>query len=59
MEEMLKNQQQIIFSGAGASHQNVSVERAIKMVVTMERITLMHAALIFTEDTLSTNIWPW
>ena len=55
MEEMLKKQQKIRFSGAGASHQNGAAERAIKMVVTMERTMLMHAALICTEGTLSTD----
>ena len=58
MEEMLKNQQQIIFSGAGASHQNGSAERAIKTVVTMERTMLIHPALICTAEKVSTDIWP-
>ena len=35
MEEMLKKQQKIRFSGASASHQNEAAERAIKTVVTM------------------------
>ena len=47
MEELLKNQQKIRFSGAGASHQNGAAERAIKTVVTMARTMLMHAELIF------------
>ena len=58
MEELLKKQQKIRFSGAGASHQNGAAERAIKMLVTMARTVLMHAALRFPEDTLSTAIWP-
>ena len=37
MGELLKKQQKIRFSGAGASHQNGAAERAIKTVVTMER----------------------
>ena len=44
MEELLKKQQKINFSGAGASHQNGSAERAIKTVVTMARTMLIHAA---------------
>ena len=56
MEELLKKQKQIIFSGAGASHQNGAAERAIKTVVTIARIMLMHAALRCPEDTLSTDI---
>ena len=48
----------IRFSGAGASHQNGAAERFIKTVVTMARTILMHAALIFPEDTLSTDLWP-
>ena len=35
MEELLKKQQNIRFSGAGASHQNGVAERAIKTVVIM------------------------
>ena len=58
MEELLKNQQNTRFSGAGAAHQNGAAERAIKTVVTMARIMLMHAALRCPEDTLSTDIWP-
>ena len=57
MEELLKNQQKIRFSGAGASHQNGAAERATKKVVTMERTMLMHAALKFPEDTFYTDIW--
>ena len=58
MEELLKKQQKIRFSGAGASHQNGAAERAIKTVVTMARTMLMHAALRCPEDTLSTDLWP-
>ena len=58
IEELLKKQQKIRFSGARASHQNGAAERAIKTVVTMARTMLMHAALIFPEYTLSTDIWP-
>ena len=58
MEELLKKQQKIKFSRAGASHQNGAAERNIKTVVTTERNMLMHATLRFPEDTLSTDIWP-
>ena len=58
MEELLKKQQKIRFSGAGSSHQNGAAECAIKTVVTMERTMLMQAALRCTEDTLSNDIWP-
>ena len=58
MKELLKKQQKIRFSGAGASHQNGAAERAIKTVVTMARAMLMHAALRCPEDTLSTDLWP-
>ena len=56
MEDLLKKQQKIIFSGAGTSYQNGSAERTIKTVVTMARTMLMHAALRCPEDTLSTDI---
>ena len=58
MEELFKNQKNIRFSGAGASHQNGAAERAIKTVVTMARTMLMNAVLICLEDTLSTDLWP-
>ena len=58
MEELLKKQQKIMFSGYGASHQNGEAYCSIKTVVTMTRTMLMHAALRFPEDTLSTDIWP-
>ena len=58
MDELLKNQQKIRFSGAGASYQNGAAERAIKTVVTMARTMLMHAAPRCPEDTLYTDLWP-
>ena len=58
MEELLKKQQKIRFSGVSASHQNRSAERAIKKVFNMARTILIHAALRFPEDTLSTDIFP-
>ena len=45
MEEVLKKQQKIRFSEAGASHQNGAAERVIKTVVIMARTILMNAAL--------------
>ena len=58
MEELLKKQQKIRFSGADTSNKNGAAERAIDMVVTMERTMLMHAALRCPEDTLSAYLWP-
>ena len=58
MEELLKKQQNIIFSWADNSHQNGAAELAIKTVVTMARTMLMHAALRCPEETLSIDIWP-
>ena len=58
MEELLKNQKKVRFSGAGASHKNGATERSIKTVVTMASNMLMHDALICPEDTLSIDIWP-
>ena len=45
MEDIFKKQQNISFSGAGASHQSWAVEHAIKEVVIMTKSVLMHAAL--------------
>ena len=58
MDELLKKQQKIRFSGSGASHQNGSAERTIQTVVSMARIMLMHAALRCPEDSFSTYLWP-
>ena len=58
MEELLKNQQKIMFSGTDASHQNGVVESAKKALVTTEMTILMHTALRCTEDTFPTDIWP-
>ena len=58
MKQLLKNQQNIIFGGAVASHQNRAPERDIKMVVTMSSDMLMHSTLRFPDDTLSTDLWP-
>ena len=58
MEELLKQQKKISFSGAGASHLNGEAERAINKIVTMARTMFMNIALRFPEDTLSTDLWP-
>ena len=55
MDNLLKNQQKIGFSGAGASHQNGKEYHYINTVVTISRTMLMHAALICTNNTLSTD----
>ena len=55
MEKTLKRQQQIRFSGDGASNQNGKPECTIKMVVTMARNMLTHDELICPKDTLSTG----
>ena len=57
MVELLKKQQKISLSGAGASHQNGAADRAIKTVVTIVRTMLMHTALICPKNTLSTYLW--
>ena len=53
MEELLKNQQKIIFSGSGASHQNGAAERGINTVGNMESSIFMQACMICHKDTLS------
>ena len=58
MEKLMKKQQKIRFSGAGASHQKGAANRAIKTVVTMAKTMLMHAALRCLEYLLSTYLWP-
>ena len=52
MEELLKKQKKIRFSGSSDSHQNGSEERAIKTVVTMESAILMQDWMICHKDTL-------
>ena len=58
MEELLKKQQKLRFSGAGASHQNGTAERVINTVFTMTRTMLMHASLRCHEEKLSADLWP-
>ena len=53
MEELLKKQQKIRFSGDGASRQNGAAERAIKKMVNMASAILMQAWMICHKDTLS------
>ena len=57
MEELLKKQQKIRFSGSGASHQNGAVERSINTVVTMKMTMLMQAEITCPLETLSTDLW--
>ena len=59
MEELLKKQQKIKFSGASTSHQNVAAERAIKMVVPMARNMLIHSALRCPEDIFPLIFCQW
>ena len=53
MEDILKKQHDIRFSGYDTSHQNGSAERTINMVVTMESSILMQVEMICHKDTLS------
>ena len=54
MEDLLKKQQQLRFSGAGASHQNGVGSRArFNTVVNMSSAILMQAWMICHKDTLS------
>ena len=57
MEDLLKNQQKIRFSGPSNSYQNWAADPTIKTAVTMARTMLMHAALRCPEDSFSTDIW--
>ena len=59
-EEMLKKQQKLSFSGAGASHQNgAASERSIKTVVDMASFILMQFCMICHNDTLSIDFCQW
>ena len=58
MEDLLKKQKNIRFSGDGASHQNEESERAINMLVNMPRNMLMHSVLRCPEYTFTTDLWP-
>ena len=52
---ILKKDPKIRFSGAGYS--NGAAELSIKIVATVARNILMHAALRCPEDTLSADLW--
>ena len=57
MEELLKKQQKLRFSAAGASHQNGrAAERAINTVVNMASAILLQAWMICHKDTLSIDL---
>ena len=58
MEELLNNHKKRSFIGYGASSKNGSEDCYIKTVTTMARTMLLHAALIFTDETLYTDILP-
>ena len=58
MENLLKKQQKIRFSGSSASHKNGVAEIAINTLFTKARNMLMHAALRCPEDTFFTDLWP-
>ena len=58
MKYMLKKHQTIRFSVAVASHKNVSAGNSIKKVFNVEITMLIHAALRYSEEKLSTDIWP-
>ena len=45
MEELLKKEQKIRLSGAGASHQDGAADHAIKTVVTISRNMVMYYVL--------------
>ena len=53
MEELMKKQKNIKFSGDGVSHQNGSSEQAIKTMVNMASSILMQAWMICHKDKLS------
>ena len=55
MEDLLKKQQKIMFSGAGASHKNGLADRTINMVVAIASAILMKTRIICHKDTLSTD----
>ena len=53
MEELLKKQQNIRFSGAVALHKNGAAELAIKTMVNMASAILVQSWMICHKDTLS------
>ena len=55
MGYLLKNQQKIRFSGAGASHKNGSTDFTINAVIAMASGILMQAGMICHKDTVSTD----
>ena len=58
MEDTLKQQQNISFSGAGDSHQYGGAEHTVKILVTMERTMGMNNAMRCPDDEFPTNTWP-
>ena len=58
MSQLLEDNQQIRFSGAGAAHQNGVAERGIQTVVKMARTMLIHAAMRSPQGTITAELWP-
>ena len=56
MEVVLCQDQKVRFSGVGAAHQNGIAERAIRTIVTMARIMLLHAAM-HAPDLVTKELW--
>ena len=59
MEEQLKKQKNIRFSGASASHKNGAEERNTKMVFILAGIMLMYYVMRFYKDKLYTYFGEW
>ena len=56
-DELAEMGQDLTLSGVGAHHQNVVVERAIGMVVSMTRMITLHAKMWWPSG-ISTKLWP-
>lgn len=57
LEELIKTEQKIRFSGSGAAHQNGVAERGILTVVTMARTMMLHSAMRHGQS-IKPEHWP-
>ena len=58
INELLKSDQKIEFSGIGDPHHNGVIEGEINIVLNMEISMMLHADLGCTEGTINLNFFP-
>ncbi len=58
VNHLMKQEQQIKFSGVGAHHQNGVAERSIGTIMAMARTMMLHAAIRWPDVMKDGSLWP-